>query len=81
MLRALVGRLDGLRCLHAGPDVNFEGMDRGYRHGFVLDFADSAARLPLPRGTRASTDQCRLGGGGRGRCDGILVVDLEVPDR
>jgi Stress responsive A/B Barrel Domain len=44
-LQALVGRLDGFVACHGGPDVNFEGMERGYRHGFVLDFADQTARL------------------------------------
>ena len=43
--RSLQARLDGFSSYSGGPDVNFEGLDRGYRHGFVLDFADQAARM------------------------------------
>ena len=80
-LRALVGRLDGFVACHGGPDVNFEGMDRGYRHGFVLDFADSAARRRYHDAPEHRPISAALVAAAEGGANGILVVDLEVPDR
>ena len=36
MFQALHARLDGFLAYHGGPDINFEGLERGYRHGYVL---------------------------------------------
>ena len=56
-------------------------MDRGYRHGFVLDFADQAARLRYHHAAEHQPISARLVAGAEGGADGILVVDLEVPER
>lgn len=40
----LVHKLPGARVVTSGPNVSPEGLDRGYRHGFVMDFDDGAAR-------------------------------------
>jgi hypothetical protein len=76
-LRALVGHLDGFVACHGGPDLNFEGMDRGYRHGFVLDFVDQAARLRYHHADEHQPISARLVAAAEGGRDGILVVDLE----
>jgi hypothetical protein len=40
----LVHKLTGARVVTSGPNVSPEGLDRGYRHGFVIDFDHAAAR-------------------------------------
>ncbi len=40
----LVHKIDGARAVTSGENVSPEGLDRGYRHGFVMDFDDAAAR-------------------------------------
>ncbi len=79
-LEALVGRLDGLLAVHGGPDVNFEGLDRGYRHGFILDFADQAARLRYHHAPEHAPISAQLVAAAAGGVDGLLVVDFEVPE-
>ena len=79
MFRALHARLDGFQAYHGGPDVNFEGLDRGYRHGHVLDFADQAARMRYHDDPEHKALGARLVATAEGGVDGLLVVDLEVP--
>jgi Stress responsive A/B Barrel Domain len=77
--RSLLARLDGFLAYHGGPDVNFEGLDRGYRHGFVLDFADPAARLRYHEDPEHKALGASLAAAAEGGVEGLLVVDLEVP--
>ena len=41
---ALAAKLPGVRGFSSGPNVSPEGLDRGYRHGFVMDFDSANAR-------------------------------------
>ena len=79
MFRALRARLDGFLAYHGGPDVNLEGLDRGYRHGHVLDFADQAARMGYHDDPEHKLLGARLVAAAEGGVDGLLVVDFEVP--
>jgi len=40
----LVQKLPGARSITSGVNVSPEGLDRGYRHGFVMDFDSPEAR-------------------------------------
>ncbi len=56
-LAALQGQIPGLLSFSAGPNNSPEGRAEGYTHGFVMDFADAAARdvyLPDPRHKEAA---------------------------
>ena len=78
MFHALRARLDGFLAYHGGPDVNFEGLERGYRHGHVLDFADQAARLRYHDDPEHTLLGARLVAAAEGGVDGLLEVDFEV---
>lgn len=78
--RSLHARLDGFLSYGGGPDVNFEGLDRGYRHGFVLDFADQAARMRYHEDPEHQALGARLVAAAVGGVDGLLVVDFELMD-
>ena len=41
---ALVAKLPGAISVTSGVNVSPEGLDRGFRHGFVMDFESAAAR-------------------------------------
>jgi hypothetical protein len=80
MFQALHARLDGcFLAYHGGPGVNFEGLDRGYRHGHVLDFADQAARMRYHDDAEHKALGARLVAAAEGGIDALLVVDFEVP--
>jgi hypothetical protein len=41
---ALAARLSGITAVSYGKNVSPEGLDRGYLHGFVMDFKSPSAR-------------------------------------
>lgn len=76
-LAALCRRLPGTPSFAGGVDVSPEGLQRGYSHGFTIDFADAAARdgyLVDPEHKALGARLVAAAGGGR---DGILVVDIQ----
>ena len=51
MIRALQGSIPGIESIVEGPSVSPEGLEDGLEYGFVITFADAAARdayLPHP---------------------------------
>jgi hypothetical protein len=76
-LARLQGQIPGLVSFGAGANTSPEGRDQGYTHGFVMDFADAAARdayLPDPRHREAATGLRAIRDPGEG---GILVFDFD----
>lgn len=79
-IAALKPRIPGFLAAHIGRNVSPEGMDKGYADGFIVDFADTAARdayLVDPEHQRAGS---RLVAAAVGGVEGILVYDLEIAD-
>ena len=75
-LAALQGDLPGLTRFSAGPNTSPEGRTLGFTHGFVMDFADSAARdayLPHPKHQAAAAGLRAI----RDPDNGILVFDYD----
>ena len=76
-------RLPGILALHAGRSESPEQIERGYLHGFTVDFADWDALAAY----QAHPDHKRAGAAlvaaAQGGLDGILVFDLpcEGPTR
>lgn len=72
--------LPGLLALHAGRSESPEQIERGYMHGFTVDFADWDALAAY----QAHPDHKRAGAAlvaaAQGGLDGILVFDLPVAD-
>ncbi len=77
-ITALKEQLGGILAVSTGPNESSEGLEKGFRHGFVVDFVDTAARdayLPHPAHVRAGQALVDAAEGG---IDGILVFDYEI---
>lgn len=77
-LHQIKGKIPGLLAITSGKSESPEQIERGYMHGFVVDFADWAALQAY----QDHPDHKALGAGlvaaAEGGLDGILVFDLPV---
>ncbi len=77
-LAALVDQLDAASGFTGGRSTSPEQIERGYMHGFVIDFESRDAL----QNYADNPEHKRLGGllvaNAEGGVDGLLVVDLEV---
>ncbi len=68
--------LPGILAIHSGRSESPEQIERGYLHGFTVDFSDWEALATY----QAHTDHKRVGAAlvaaAQGGIDGILVFDL-----
>ena len=75
-LAAIRAKLPGVIAIHAGRSESPEKIERGYMHGFTVDFADWAALAAY----QAHPDLQRVGAAlvaaAEGGLDGLLVFDL-----
>lgn len=74
----LKDKIDGILAVTAGANTSPENLEKGYRHGFVVDFRDAAARdayLPNPEHVKVGKALVEAAHGG---IEGILVFDYEV---
>jgi hypothetical protein len=72
--------LPGILAIHSGRSESPEKIERGYLHGFTVDFADwraLATYLDHPDHKRVGA---ALVAAAQGGLDGILVFDLPVAD-
>jgi Stress responsive A/B Barrel Domain len=77
-LKSLQSQISGIVDIRCGIDCSPEGLQRGYAHGFTVDFADAAARdayLPHPAHQKVGAMIVAACEGG---VDGILVLDWEI---
>lgn len=75
---ALKGKIDGILSITAGENNSPENLEKGFGHGFVVDFADSAARdayLPHPEHAKVGKSLVEAAEGG---IEGILVFDYAI---
>ena len=79
-LHAIRAHLPGIGAIHAGRSESPEQIERGYMHGFTVDFTDWAALDAY----QSHPDHRRLGAAlvaaASGGLDGILVFDLPTKD-
>lgn len=77
-LLGIKAKLPGVLSITAGRSESPEQIERGYRHGFIADFADWA----VLEAYQNHPDHKRVGealvAGAVGGLDGILVFDLPV---
>ena len=76
-LSGLKETVPGILHFAIGPNASPEGMNRGYDHGFVVDFTGAAARdayLPHPEHQKAAAALVAICEGG---VEGIVVSDHE----
>lgn len=75
-LAAIRDKLPGVLAIHAGRSESPEKIERGYLHGFTVDFADWAALAAY----QDHPDHRRVGAAlvaaAQGGLEGILVFDL-----
>ena len=77
-LSALKGQIAGILAVSWGADCSPEGLQKGFTHGFTVDFADATARdayLPHPAHQKVGAMIVAACDGG---VDGILVLDWEM---
>ncbi|PQA72550.1 Dabb family protein [Brucella oryzae] len=75
---ALKDKIGGILSITAGENSSPENLEKGFRHGFVVDFADSAARdiyLPHPEHAKVGKSLVEAAEGG---IEGILVFDYTL---
>jgi len=78
-LSALTDTLQGARGFTGGRSASPERIERGYKHGFVIDFdgwEDLKANADHPEHRALGA---RIVENAEGGIDGVLVLDLEVP--
>jgi hypothetical protein len=76
-LAGLSAVIPGITDFIAGPYSSPEGLNQGYAHGFIMTFADAAARnvyLDHPEHEKVKARGAPI-------LDSVLAFDLEVPDR
>jgi len=75
---ALKGKIGGILSITAGENNSPENLEKGFGHGFVVDFADSAARdayLPHPEHAKVGKSLVEAAEGG---IEGVLVFDYAI---
>ncbi|WP_273791975.1 Dabb family protein [Brucella anthropi] len=75
---ALKDRIGGILSITAGENNSPENLEKGFRHGFVVDFTDEAARdayLPHPDHVKVGKSLVEAAEGG---IEGILVFDYTL---
>lgn len=77
-LAALAERLPGARGFTGGRSESPEQIERGYMHGFVIDFDSWAALQTYADNPEHQALGGQLVANAVGGIDGILVLDLDV---
>ncbi|MCB1338111.1 MAG: Dabb family protein [Maritimibacter sp.] len=77
-LAAIRGQLPGIGAIHAGRSESPEQIERGYMHGFTVDFADWEALSAYQAHPDHKALGAKLVAQAQGGLDGILVFDLPM---
>ncbi|MEO1733172.1 MAG: Dabb family protein [Pseudomonadota bacterium] len=77
-LAALTEKLPGAQNFTGGRSQSPEQIERGYMHGFVIDFDSWDALQTYADNTEHKSFGSQLVENAVGGIDGILVLDLEV---
>jgi len=75
-LAAIKAKLPGILAIHAGRSESPEQLERGYLHGFTVDFTDWAALAAYQDHPDHKRVGAALVAAATGGIDGILVFDL-----
>lgn len=78
-LSVLTAALPGARSFTGGRSESPERIERGYLHGFVIDFDTWAALKLYADHPEHRVLGARIVENAVGGLDGVLVVDLDVP--
>jgi hypothetical protein len=75
-LSAIKAKLPGVLAIHAGRSASPEKIERGYLHGFTVDFVDWQALAAYQDHPDHRQVGSALVAAAEGGIDGILVFDL-----
>jgi hypothetical protein len=75
-LHAIRTKLPGILAIHSGRSESPEKIERGYLHGFTVDFADWPALAAYQNHPDHKRVGAALVAAAEGGIDGILVFDL-----
>lgn len=78
-LAALTAQLPGARGFIGGRSTSPERIERGYHHGFVVDFESWADLKTYADHPEHQALGARLVALAEGGLDGVLVLDIDVP--
>lgn len=78
-LHRIDGKVPGLLAITAGKSESPEKMERGYMHGFVVDFSDWQALQAYQDHPDHQVLGAKLTAAAVGGKEGILCFDLAVP--
>jgi hypothetical protein len=79
-LDLLAAKVPGFLAYHAGRNESPEPLERGYHHGFTIDFADWGSLATYAAHPDHQHLSSNLIAAAEGGIDGILVFDLPCPD-
>jgi hypothetical protein len=77
-IKGLQAKIGGILAITTGRDMSPEGLQKGFTHGFTVDFTDAAARdayLPHPEHQKVGAMVVAAAESGK---EGLAVVDWEV---
>lgn len=77
-LRAVSERLDGASGFHGARSTSPEQIERGYKHGFSIDFESWEALAAYSADEEHKRWGAAIVAHAEGGLDGVLVVDLEA---
>ena len=75
-LAAIQSKLSGITAIHTGRSESPEKIERGYLHGFTIDFTDWDALAAYQNHPDHKRAGAALVAASEGGLDGILVFDL-----
>ncbi|MCA3447860.1 MAG: Dabb family protein [Rhodobacter sp.] len=78
-LHQIEGKVVGLLSIVSGKSESPEQMERGYMHGFVVDFTDWTALQAYQDHPEHQVLGAKLTAAATGGKDGILCFDLFIP--
>lgn len=78
-LAAIKAQLPGILAIHSGRSESPEKIERGYLHGFTVDFTDWDALAAYQDHPDHKRGGAALVAAAEGGIDGILVFDLAAP--
>ncbi|WP_282609056.1 Dabb family protein [Pelagibius sp. Alg239-R121] len=77
-LAKLQDHLEGFLGIEIGANVSPEGLDKGHSEGFIVNFANAAARDTYLSDAQHQAIGAKIVAAAQGGIDGIFVFDMEV---
>lgn len=77
-LLALKAEVPGFISMSAGPNISPEPLDKGFRHGFTMDFESMDALKAYLVHPKHQAAGGKIVAAAQGGPEGLLVYDLEI---